>query len=540
MKHGAAPEGASEDAPGATRTAPSALSPVANALLDAVVALGSDLHVDRVLDRIVESACQLADAQYGALAVVGPDDRIDAFVTHGIDDRTRERIGALPRGRGLLGELIREPVPLRLERLQDHPSSAGFPAGHPPMRSFLGVPVRVRGTIFGNLYLTEKAGGLPFTARDEELVVGLAASAGFVIENARAYAVSERQRRWLEAASRIAESVLPETPTAEALHEIAGNARTMTGAPAVAIVLAAEAGESTLLVADGPEAAAIEGLVDERSGAVSQALGGAERHLRLSEDRTVLLLPLPARLARATVLAVLLDGGSPGLPPDLELIRSFADQVALTLDRAQGVRDRASMAVISDRERIARDLHDSVIQRLFAAGLLVQSAMSSPTGAGIDPREVLARVGDDLDQTIADIRTTIFELQSTGSASLRSQVLALAREYASVLGFTVSVRSHGAVDTIAGGRLTDEVMAVLREALTNVARHANAASAWLELLAGPESLTVVAGDDGGGLPNERSEGGLANMRVRAERMGGTCEVASPAAGGTVVRWSVPL
>ncbi len=540
MQDGGVSHAGAPDPAGGPSSAQGAVSPLDNELLDAIISLGSDLHVSRVLDRIVESACQLTGAQYGALGVIGPDDRFSDFVTYGIDDDAREAIGPVPQGLGILGDLVRHPGPLRLDALGEHPSFVGFPPGHPVMTRFLGTPVRVRGTVFGNLFLTEKPDGEPFTARDEEVVLALCAAAGFVIENARAYAVSERQRRWLEAAARMAESVTAETDAAETLGEIAGNTRMMTGARAVAIVAAAEEGQPTLLVADGPEAAAMEHLVDERSGAVSQALGGTERHLRLSEERTVMLVPLFAQLARATVLAVLLDRGAPGVPPDFELIRSFADQAALTLDRVQGVRDRESIAVLSDRERIARDLHDSVIQRLFASGLLVQSAVTAPPGSAVDPIDVLSRVGDSLDQTIADIRTTIFELQSTSPTGLRGEVLGLTREFAGVLGFTPAVRSHGAVDTLVEGALVDEVLAVLREALTNVARHADASAAWVELMVSPGVLSMVVGDDGVGVPAERSEGGLANMRARAERLGGTCEIAAPPGGGTAVQWSVPL
>ncbi len=536
MRPGGSAEDREDDPSGSGGDPPA----VATALLDAVIALGSDLHIERVLDRIVESACELTDARYGALGVLDGHDRIEALVVQGIDEEARAAIGAHPQGRGLLGEQIRHPVALRLEKLQDHPASRGLPPGHPPMTTFLGVPVRVRGAVFGILFLTEKADGRPFTARDEDMVLGLAASAGFVIQNARAYAVSERHRQWLEAASRMAESVQPGTSRREALREIAGHTRAMTGARAVAIVAAAEQDQPTLLVSDGPEAARIEQFVDERSGAVSQALGGAERHVPLGDARAVMLLPLTGQRGGPTALVVLLDRLSRGLPPDLELIRSFADQAGLTLDRAQGVRIRESMAVVSDRERVARDLHDTVIQRLFAAGLLVQGALVSPAAAGVDPTTVLRRVGEDLDRTIADIRTTIFDLQASGGSSLRAQVLGLAREYARVLGFAPAVRSHGPVDTVVRPALAGDVLAVMREALANVARHADASRAWVELMAGTDSLTIVVGDDGVGLPGERSEGGLANMVARAARLGGTCELSPAPDGGTLVRWSVPL
>ena len=535
-----------------------ALPAGSQALLDAVIALGADLDVHRVLDRIVASACVLTGARYGALGVIAPDGSISDFITHGVTVEERAAIGPPPQGRGMLHLLIREPTPIRLHRLQDHASSYGFPPNHPPMTSFLGVPVRIRGTVFGNLYLTEKAEGADFTQQDEDLVLGLASAAGFVIENARAYAVSERQRRWLEAAARLHASVQPDLPLDEALEQVAVGARMVSGARAVGVLLEED---DTVRVAatDGPAGARVAAVARHHADDVRRALTGSEVLVPLhagdeqprgdeapqpvEPDQQLLLLPLGARLLGRAALLVLLDRdvAAPGLPPGHQLMRSYADQAALTLDRAQGVRDRESLAILSDRERIATDLHDVVIQRLFAAGLMVQGLLTAGDASTIDAPAVLRRVAAELDTTVSDIRSTIFELQQSGSSTtLRGDVHALAKDYARVLGFTPAVRTAGPIDTVVPSSLRDQVTAVVREALSNAARHAHASHVWVELDGDVDRLVVRVGDDGVGLPDVRDESGLGNLRRRAERLGGTFEAVPREPSGTEVRWTVPL
>ncbi|WP_296605448.1 GAF domain-containing protein, partial [Nocardioides sp.] len=213
-----------------------ALPASTRALLEAVAAISSDLDLHAVLSRIVEAATHLTGAQYGALGVVGSESVLVEFVTTGINAPHRAEIGDLPHGRGILGLLIHEPQPLRLDDLSEHPQAAGFPTHHPPMRTFLGVPVRIRGTVFGNLYLTEKAGGGPFTAEDQMLVEALATTAGFVIDNARAYGLSERRRQWLEASAELSENLQPPIELGRALSQVARAARSMTQAVAASVL----------------------------------------------------------------------------------------------------------------------------------------------------------------------------------------------------------------------------------------------------------------------------------------------------------------
>lgn len=340
----------------------------AQALLDAVIAISSDLDLTSVLTRIVESATQLTSAQYAALGVIGSDGDLVEFVTTGMDQAERDRIGDLPRGRGILGLLIDEPKAIRLPELGSHPKSSGFPPNHPPMNSFLGVPVRIRGTVFGNLYLTEKAGGAQFTEQDELLVEALATAAGFVIENARAYGLSERRRQWLEASAELTEALQPPVTLERALRQITQAARSVSGARATA-VLRTDAEAPRIVTAAPDDLARVGASLDELAERI-EAPHSANPVEYVAGTLTAVVIPLRAHLAGRGALVALFD---PDLVPqdveERELLASFADQAALALDRAQAVADREELAVISDRERIARDLHDVVIQRLFATGL---------------------------------------------------------------------------------------------------------------------------------------------------------------------------
>jgi signal transduction histidine kinase len=363
-------------------------------LLDAVLALTSDLDAPSMLRRIVEAAVELVDARYGALGVLDDDGtRLAQFITVGIDDDTHALIGALPEGHGLLGSLIVDAKPLRLPDLREHPDSFGFPPHHPPMRSFLGVPIRVRDEVFGNLYLTDKTTSEAFTDVDEELVVGLAAAAGIAIENARL-------------------------------------------------------------------------------------------HSRVQQ-----------------------------------------------------------FAVVEDRERIARDLHDTVIQRLFATGLSLQATLRLVrTDADATETRIEAAV-DDLDLTVKHIRSAIFELESSRvsrSGGVRERVLGLGREAAGALGFEPRCFFDGPVDSGVGDDLAGDLLATLREALSNIARHAHATRAEVEIVVTDQVVLRVV-DDGIGppVPDTRRGHGLKNMDARAARHGGRFEVRAGLAAGTVLEWQVP-
>jgi signal transduction histidine kinase len=511
----------------------------ARALLEAVVAISSDLDLHSVLNRIVESACRITRARYGALGVLDPTGRgLADFVTYGLTEEEHRAIGDLPRGRGILGLLIRHPQAVRLEHLAEHPDAYGFPPNHPPMDSFLGVPVRIRGTVFGNLYLTEKQGGNSFNEQDEMLVGVVASAAGFVIENARAYAQSERRRLWLEASVQITEALQPPIQMDEALRQITVGARKVVRAAAVALLVRKE-GEPEVVAADGRDAVEVPGVVAVLGDRIAQAEREQEVVVVPHDERgAVVLVPLRAQIAPGGVMLVVLESGRSG--PEVEevdLLASLADQASLALDRAEALADREELALVADRDRIARDLHDLVIQRLFATGLQLQGARRI---AGDEVRERLDSAVLDLDTTIRDIRSTIFDLQRVGARSLRSDVRDLVKEYVPVLGFTPLVRTTGPVDTAASGELGEQVLAVLREALSNVARHAEASAAVVEVEVTGDQLLLRVTDNGKGLPGERHESGLRNVRRRAADRGGTVRLLREEPHGARLEWSAPL
>ncbi len=512
-------------------------------LLDAVVAMSTDLDLRRVLGRIVASATKLTGARFGALGVIGRDKTLVEFITDGLTDAEREAIGEAPHGRGILGLLIKHPEPLRLADLRAHPESFGFPANHPPMVSFLGVPVRIRGASFGNLYLTEKIGltdsdePAQFTDDDLHLVESLATAAGFVIENARDYGLSERRRRWLEASARVSDALQPPIDRDRAFRQITAAARAVSGARAIAVV------QPDALVPIGSIA------VDpEAPAAVQEVLASlVGRCATLDEDVVELeafgylatLIPLRVQIAEHGVLVALFDPGyRPAESEERELLVSFADQAGLALDRVQGLADRAAMSLVSERERIARDLHDVVIQRLFATGLQLQGAAALTHEVEVQRRLDLAV--DALDTTISEIRRSIFHLQIPSLNSLRAAVDGLVGEYADVLGWRPVLRVSGPVDTLVPAGVRDQVLAVLREALSNVAKHARAHSAVVELSATVDTVSLVVSDDGVGLGRFERESGLRNTRLRAEELGGALAVESVEPHGTRFAWSIPL
>ncbi len=359
-------------------------------LLDGLLAISSDLDLESVLRRIIATAAELVEAHYGALGVLDPSgQRLSEFITVGLTAERRAMIGKLPEGHGILGVLIVDPQPLRLPDLHAHPRSYGFPANHPPMTSFLGVPILVRGVVFGNLYLCDKVGGDVFTEVDQELVVSLASAAGIAIDNAR-------------------------------LH---------------------------------------------------------------------------ARVA--------------------------------------------DLATVEDRERIARDLHDTVMQRLFAISLSLQGTLNL-----IDHPRAIERIltaVDNLDATVRDVRSAIFELHTARlhDRSIREELLQIGAEAARTLGFAPKIDFAGPVDTLVTEEVADALCAVIREALSNVAKHAAAGSVAVVLSATDDTVSLTVADDGHGFDPAPTGGrGVHNLRTRAVRLGGTCDISSSDRGTQLV-WSVP-
>ncbi|GAA3453304.1 two-component system sensor histidine kinase [Dactylosporangium matsuzakiense] len=527
------------------------------ALLDAVVAIGSDLDLHSTLERIVAAACRLADARYGALGVIGTNRMLVEFINHGISPQERAEIGELPRGHGVLGLLIDEPRPIRLEDITQHPRAYGFPPNHPPMHSFLGVPVRIRDQVFGNLYLAEKRGGEQFTQDDEDLVVALSIAAGAAVDNARLFAQAQRRQRWLAAAAEITSVLLGEIRRTEALELVATRAREVAEAELAMVLLCTspEGEADDRLVVEvavgGPADASgwsipIAGsdfaeVLEHRHVAVVTDLGAAANWPILLPTGTALLVPLAVNRISLGALVVAFGKEHSPITDGLELamVETFAGQAALALERARAQDEREMLAVVGDRERIARDLHDVVIQRLFAAGMQLQGA--AYRSSQDDVRERIGRVTDDLDTTIREIRGAIFELRGAAGHSLRKALRDLVDEAAESLGFRPALRIDGPIDTAVPDAQRTALLAVLRESLSNVAKHARATSVRVLVAAGGGSLDLAVEDDGVGPAAAGSSGhGLPNMRARASDLGGECTVAAAETRGTRVAWKVPI
>ncbi|MER5635567.1 GAF domain-containing protein [Kitasatospora sp. NPDC002227] len=532
-----------------------------HSLLEAVLSVGRELDLTQVLRRIVEAAAALVDSEYAALGVISPDgETLSEFLTVGLSPEEIAEIGPYPTGRGLLGELIRHPEVLRLESLSEHPASYGCPAHHPVMRTFLGVPVRVREEVFGNLYLTDKRGGEEFDADDESVIETLAVAAGVAIDNARLYEEAQRQQAWLRASGEITRGLLSGSSRSEVVELIAQRAREITGAE-LADVSVPVAGTGSLRVelALGGEQAERLGLVVPVDGTLSgEAVakaepvtvadlagdprwsGGSRRFDGLGAAVAVPLGRVDGQIEGVLLLARR-AGELPFTEREIGPLLGFADQAALALELAERRRDAEQLAMLEDRDRIARDLHDLAIQRLFATGMTLQSAARLVEHPGASDR-VLRAVGD-LDETIKIIRSTIFGLRARDESTaqgLRSRVVRLVEEAQPALGFAPRLSMEGLLDTDVPVAAADHVVAVLAEALSNAARHARAGRVEVSLRATGTQVVLVVQDDGVGIPAQGRRSGLQNMAERAESLGGGMELSCPPDGGSRLEWSAPL
>ncbi len=528
-------------------------------LLAAVLAVGSDLDLQVVLRRIVEAARSLADASFGALGVIDETGTgLTQFLVVGIDEDTVTAIGALPEGHGVLGQLIRDPRPLRLDDLSQHASSFGFPPGHPPMRTFLGVPVRVRDIVFGNLYLTDKRGGGPFDEEDEAVVLALAAAAGVAVQNARLYAESRQRERWLAATAEVSTALLSGTDPEDVLALVARRAREVT--QGALSVVALPLGEDRLLVeaADGDGAERLRGRLLDRA---DSALGAVWRHGHVVavDDRDLGVPNLatgenPPEPGRG-IAVPLGEAGKPargvlavtGLPDAdaatvVQTLGGFAAQAAVALELAQRRREAERYAVFEDRDRIARDLHDLVIQRLYATGMQLEHATRLVAGSPLEATKSVSRAVDDLDATIHELRSTIYGLQAPTdqTPSLRALVLQAVDAGGEQLGFAPSLRMDGLLDTLVPQAVIEHLLATVREALSNVCRHAKASSVAVQVSVRDGELVLRVDDDGVGLAPGGRRSGLANLESRADQLGGELVIGSSRGQGTRMTWRVPL
>jgi signal transduction histidine kinase len=524
------------------------------ALLDAVVGMSADLDLRSTLERIVVSACRLVGARYGALGVVGDDRRLVEFITHGIGPAEHAAIGNLPTGRGVLGLLIEDPRPLRMPDITKHPQSYGFPANHPPMHTFLGVPVRIRDRVYGNLYLAEKEGAAEFSDDDEQVVAALAAAAGAAIENARLYAVAQRRHRWLTAATEITALLVGRVQRSAALGLIARRAREVARAEAVLVLVHDEdSGVLTVEVAEfsgeAPEGlvgttVAVEDsvfadVVSARRQLLVESLGKAAAWSVPVPERPATIVPLATAEVLHGLLVMVPAADERGEPDeDVAMLTTFAGQAALAFERALAQEEREMFMILEDRERIARDLHDVVIQRLFATGMQLQTAARLAGKPEVADR-VNAAV-DDLDTTIRDIRSAIFELRTPMSAELRAEIRQIVTTAGDQMGLRPSLDLAGPIDSAVPAELRPDVLAVLREALSNVVRHAAASEVRVSVSVDDGQLIIMVSDDGVGVPERATRSGLENLLGRARRRGGSFEVRPKTPRGTLVEWSVPM
>lgn len=522
-------------------------------LISATNSIISDLDLETVLTSIAESARQLVGAKYAAMGVIGPDGHLEQFIHVGMEESVVAEIGHLPEGKGLLGALIQDPRPVRLETISSDQRSSGFPAHHPPMESFLGVPIRVRDEVYGNLYMTDHKDG-EFTADDEEIAQAFAASAGIAIANARLFEESRFRERWSKALVEINRHMLANEED-DALEILVHRLHELSGADLVCI--ARPATVDTELIIDRATGQYATELIDSTfdvAGSVVQAVlvDGMARFLHSSQtdplavllERSTMdeamLVPFDISADTRGILVVARGSGREGFRGrDIDLASSFADQITLAVQRSRYRSDQKRVEQLEDRSRIARDLHDHVIQRLFAAGLSLQ-AVASGLGPGESADRIVAQIAD-IDDTIGQIRQTIFALKSDpASGGLRARIREVIERVGEHFSSPPTVRFLGPVDLMSDRAVTDDVVAVVTETLANVVRHAPGSSATVGVSTTRGELVIEVVDDGGGVPDDATFSGLANLRDRAERRGGSMSIEKAHPRGTRLTWAIPV
>lgn len=527
-------------------------------LLDSVLAVGAGLELEGTLRRIIETAVELVGARYGALGVLGEERGLSQFVYIGIDPETRSHMGHLPEGKGLLGELIEHPKPIRLPDLAKHPASVGFPANHPPMRSFLGVPIRVREAVFGNIYLTEKKGEAEFTADDEVVLEALAAAAGIAVENARLFEEARLRERWQQASGEVNATLLGGASGDDAMRLIVDRVLRLSVSDCALVMLIdpEQVGQLVVRAAAGDQAEPLVGstlaatepgigevvtsgtpaLIPDLSHVLPNGLG-----IESMQYGPALAVPLGAAKHISGVLIALRDkGGAQFAQEQVPVLASFADQTALALELADKQRQQHQLDVLNDRDRIAGDLHDHVIQRLFATGMSLQGGVRRISDQ--EARRRVVRAIEQLDETVRDIRTSIFDLNTSAddpAISLRRRMLDVVAELSTDAPVAPSIRINGAVDTLVPPEIGEHALAVLREGVSNAIRHAQAKEITVTVEAG-EDLIIVVRDNGIGLPADVARSGLLGVERRATECGGTATLSPDPDGGTRLAWRVPL
>ncbi|MGN7198657.1 GAF domain-containing sensor histidine kinase [Arthrobacter sp. SAFR-044] len=523
-------------------------------LLGAVVSMTEDLSLEAVLDRLVQSACELVGARYGALGVIGDDQQLSHFITVGIDEDGARVIGDLPTGHGVLGELIREPKPLRLHDLGEHPIAVGFPSNHPPMSTFLGVPVRVRNEVFGNLYLTEKIGEQDFTGEDEDLAVALAAAAGVAIQNAKLFDDSRRRQRWLEAGMEVSDR-LKEEPRSDTENLDMIAERALNASVSVLSLIASVGADGTIRSRTSVGAQAMPGGQElSAANVLAKVLETGES--KVLADPLLVFDPTSAEKLGPVLVAALGSnsdghrdsvlilarnvGGARYTEVDIEQSAVFASRIGLTLDLLKANQLREEHALFIDRERIAADLHDLVIQRLFAAGLSIQGLRRYTADPPAHERRI-AGITAELDDCIHQLRDTIYSLQARAPDKelLSGRLLRAVQEAANAAGFLPRIQISGPVDDVVGDEVAEQLLRVLHEGVSNAVRHSGSEDISIQLAAQDGEVVLTVRDTGRGFKDPERVSGLTNMKNRAAHLGGDCVIDSIPGKGTSVTWRAP-
>jgi two-component system, NarL family, sensor histidine kinase DevS len=529
-------------------------------LLRVFLDVGSGLDLDATLHRIVVAAMELTSAPYGALARRDPDGNLISFTHEGMDDDVVQLVGHLPVGKGLLSLSLLDTPALRLDDLTAHPAAAGFPEHHPPMRAFLAVPITIRETVFGNLYLTHVDPARLFSESDEVAGRALAFAAAVAIDNAQVFERERTTAKWMEASREITTALLSSTaPNRRPLQLIAESARVLTDAEQAIVLVPVDADlpadeVETLVVsaAVGLHAAEVTGqrvpVEGSTSGAVfrsgepliTEALKYPIQAFTDVGQRPAIVMPLRAGHEVVGVIAVARGADQPPFSEGyLDLVSDFATHAALALVLSSAREDAGQLSIVAERERIAHDLHDHVIQRLFAAGMGLQGTLARARSPEVAER--LNRTLDDLQTIIEEIRTTIFQLKSPlgRGGGFRHRIQRVIADLTENRDIVTTVRMHGPM-TAVGGELADHAEAVTAEAVSNALRHSGASRLTVEISVADMFILDIV-DNGCGIPADNARrSGLANMQHRAEQLGGTCEITNPPEGGTRVHWIAPL
>jgi signal transduction histidine kinase len=534
------------------------------ALVEAGMAITSELSLEALLQSLVEAAAELTGARYAALGVIGPTGtQLERFLTTGIDAATHAAIGDLPRGRGILGVLIRDAESLRLHRISDDPRSVGFPPNHPPMNTFLGVPIHLRGVAYGNLYLTEKAGGEDFTAEDQELVELLASQAAVAIENARLYEAATGWSKQLESLNEVGNALATETDLERLLDLIARRLRELLDARLVTVLLPAGAGDLRFAAVAGEGGEALLHQRIERTGSKSGRVlerGQSERvdsvlddpdvdreTTRLIGARSGLWVPL---LARGRPIGVLAAHDKRGVDVrftdgDVRLAETFATRAALAVDLSERIaRDSLRRAVETqelERRRLARELHDETGQALTSI-LLGLKALEEKTDDEA-ARSSIEELRELVVGTLQDVRRLAVELRPSAldDFGLVAALERLAASFTEQSGISVDFQA-----ALADERLRDEaetaLYRIVQESLTNVVKHAQARRVSILLTRTDGTVKAVVEDDGKGFDPEKTTGGfgLVGMQERLALLGGRLEIESAGGAGTTVAAEVPV